>query len=190
MKNILFSLFFVSSLAFSQAAIFDGSTVRIQKPTLRIPENGSGGQVYNFAMPALAADVTLTWPNANSSGVLTNNGSGTLTWAAASSASIKRVKVAASCSASPCTIASQDNGAGGNWVSSITRVTDGEYVLNITGGVFSADPTCVITGIQGTGGPLPYWNGTQTSTSKPFKIQNVVLLSLIDSGFDIYCNGP
>ncbi len=50
--------------AFADAAIFQGSTVKILKPTLRIPEDGSGGQVHNFSVPALGADITWTYPAA------------------------------------------------------------------------------------------------------------------------------
>jgi hypothetical protein len=90
MKTKFLSLFtLVSSFAFAgAAAIFDGSTVRLQKPTLKIPESGSGGQVFNLAIPSLAADYTLTFPvdDGTSGQVLTTNGSGTLTWETPSAA--------------------------------------------------------------------------------------------------------
>jgi hypothetical protein len=52
---------------------------------LRLYEpSGSGSNYSRFIAQAQAADLTYTLPNAHSSGVLTNNGSGTLTWATSS----------------------------------------------------------------------------------------------------------
>lgn len=81
-KRLSLLLTLIPQLVFGQAAIFDGSTVKIRKPTFRIIESGSGGQVFNLGVPALAGDVSWTLPNANASGVLSNNGSGALSWAA------------------------------------------------------------------------------------------------------------
>ncbi len=54
----------VSGVAFGDAAIFQGATVKILKPILRIPESGGGSDVFDFGVPALASSYGVTVPNA------------------------------------------------------------------------------------------------------------------------------
>lgn len=58
---------------------FSGGTssgkIRILEP------NAIGGNYMEWSVPALAGNVSNVWPNANGSGVLTNDGSGNLSWA-------------------------------------------------------------------------------------------------------------
>jgi len=97
---------------------------------------------------------------------------------------IERVRVAASCTSSPCTIASQS----GSWVSSITRTTTGTYVLNINSGIFASAPDCVITNAAG-GGYIMRLSGTISATVIDFRgVDDTGLLT--DTGFAIHCMGP
>ena len=54
---------------------------------------------------------------------------------------LERASITSTCSASPCTIASQS----GSWLTNITRASTGNYSINFAAGMFSAiAPTCNI----------------------------------------------
>jgi hypothetical protein len=69
------------------AGYFNGDVAlggNVTAPELRIYEaTGNGTNYTGFRAQAQAADLTYTLPAANAAGVLTNNGTGTLTWSAA-----------------------------------------------------------------------------------------------------------
>lgn len=92
MRKILLALgLLLGASAYPQASIFVGSAVQIQKPTLMIPENGSGGQTFSLGVPALASSYTVTLPNAVcASGEFWSfiDGSGTLACAASLSSAL------------------------------------------------------------------------------------------------------
>lgn len=101
---------------------------------------------------------------------------------------IARVRVASSCTGSPCTITSQS----GAWVSSITRAGVGDYALNMAASTFSATPTCTITAVYGQNDYAHCsWRegGTQSATVRTFDCGDAGDVAR-DTGFEIMCMGP
>lgn len=97
---------------------------------------------------------------------------------------IERVNVPSICSASPCIISSQS----GNWVSSITRSGPGNYNLNINSGIFSGEPTCMVTSLNAT--YVAQGELAPTPTSWNFYGFNAGSNTLLDIPFSIICMGP
>jgi len=95
---------------------------------------------------------------------------------------IERAYVAATCSATPCTIASQS----GNWLSSISRSGTGAYSLNFTSGIFSGVPSCTILPANPSEIRL---SGTPTSSAFTFQTFDSAG-SFTDGGFSVLCMGP
>lgn len=96
---------------------------------------------------------------------------------------VERVSVAESCTASPCTIASQS----GSWVSSITRGSTGAYTVNIAAGTFSSAPSC---SCQPTNGSLGCSAVITTASAIAFTTRRFSTEADLDSGFSILCQGP
>lgn len=95
---------------------------------------------------------------------------------------IERAYVAATCSATPCTIASQS----GNWLSSISRSGTGAYSLNFTSGIFSGVPSCTILPANPSEIRL---SGTPTSSAFTFQTFDSAG-NFADGGFSVLCMGP
>lgn len=92
-----------------------------------------------------------------------------------------------SCTGSPCTISSQS----GNWLSSVTRSSTGQYSANIQSGIFSAAPSCTCsTSRPGTGHAICYLNDVPpTSSSFVFGCIDAAGTN-VDCTFSIMCHGP
>lgn len=95
---------------------------------------------------------------------------------------IERAYVAATCNASPCTIASQS----GSWLSSITRASTGSYSLNFASGMFSAVPSCTILPANPSEIRM---SGTPTTSAFTFQTFDSAG-SFADGGFSVLCMGP
>lgn len=97
-----------------------------------------------------------------------------------------RASVTTICSISPCTIRSRTPD-----VTSITRSSQGEYVMNIASGTFSETPTCSCSAIDASGNPRVC--GIRQATSSPTAIaihtQNNSFV-FTDLSFDVICQGP
>lgn len=99
---------------------------------------------------------------------------------------VERLKVATTCTSSPCTITSQSNG----WVSSVTRSGIGAYTVNFTGGTFSAAPSCVVWAANGSGN-IGFSNvSTMNNSSSSWSFNTATSAAAVDAGFDIICMGP
>lgn len=98
---------------------------------------------------------------------------------------VERARVAASCTSSPCTIASQSSA----WLSSITRSAAGTYRANFASGIFSSTPSCIIYGSNNSN-IIAFAGSLATSTQFDFVSGNVGSLAGTDAGFDIICMGP
>lgn len=99
---------------------------------------------------------------------------------------IERANVAATCGASPCTIASQS----GSWLSSITRLGTGDYQLNFAAGIFSSTPSCVIMPINTAVNLLSPNVGSRTRSSTQWGFFAVnAAAGAVDIGFDVICMG-
>lgn len=80
---LIAALLLFTNLAFGQATIFvpADNAVRAQKPNFQILEDGTGGQVFEFAIPSLASSLKWTMPSAYCSagqGISFFDGTGTL----------------------------------------------------------------------------------------------------------------
>ena len=93
----------------------------------------------------------------------------------------ERVTVSATCSASPCTIASQS----GSWVSSITRASAGTYTVNFTSGIFSAAPSCDVM----SDNYIQYFSALPSTSSFSFRTTDLTG-TFQDTKFNIICMGP
>jgi hypothetical protein len=99
---------------------------------------------------------------------------------------LERVKVAPSCTSTPCTIASQSGG----FASSVTRSAVGAYTINFAA-AFSSAPSCVYRCYNGAN--VFYADGaaggaTASSLSISCFISSGPAAS--DAGFDLLCQGP
>jgi hypothetical protein len=95
---------------------------------------------------------------------------------------------AAACSSSPCIIENQS----GNFASSVTRTTAGEYLVNITV-PFSSEPTCVInTVVFGGATSVRCEDDFSTSNGSQISIncKNTATNALSDAAFSMICQGP
>jgi hypothetical protein len=102
---------------------------------------------------------------------------------------IERAQVTATCSSSPCTIASSTPG-----ISSITRTGTGVYVVNFAAGTFKATPTCTFdafnfAGTQYTVADMMQFFSTNSSTQVTFSVANFSATP-VDSIFGLVCMGP
>ncbi len=98
---------------------------------------------------------------------------------------VERVTVSASCTSTPCTIASQS----GSWLSSISRSATGSYTLNIAAGEFSSAPTCTCN-VGSVGSAVTCENFTSaSSTAISFATVNSSA-TLTDGSFNVICMGP
>ncbi len=95
---------------------------------------------------------------------------------------IERAAVTATCSVSPCTLASQTGG-----ITSITRSATGSYAVNFAAGTFSATPTCVCMS-GGVNGIFCRQAGTQSSTT--FGLSTQVGTTDTDASLYVQCAGP
>jgi hypothetical protein len=102
---------------------------------------------------------------------------------------IARATVSANCASTPCTMTSSSG------VSSVTRSTTGQYVVNFSP-AFSVAPTCTCTASQvgATFGFCSAPNGPATTTTFPFATLSSVIASsnntITDSAFTVICVGP
>lgn len=74
-----------STMTWSGAQTFSSATKPLFKTGITIEDPGAGTNTISLIAPTAPTTHTLTLPGANAAGVLTNNGSGTLSWAAAAS---------------------------------------------------------------------------------------------------------
>jgi hypothetical protein len=90
------------------------------------------------------------------------------------------------CTSSPCAVVSQS----GNWLT-VTRTSTGLYTLNFTAGTFSSAPSCSINGFaSGVSDTMVYAYYAATSTAASVVSRNVSGVALLDSSFDVTCQGP
>lgn len=108
-------------------------------------------------------------------GSVTSNSSGALR--------IEYLKILATCTSSPCTIAEQS----GSWATSVTRSGTGQYTVNFPVGTFSTAPTCTATTQQTNNGQLIMINTTTTTT---VPIVSQVGGGISDTSFYLICIGP
>jgi hypothetical protein len=88
------------------------------------------------------------------------------------------------CTSSPCVIASQS----GSWVTSVTRVSAGEYAVNFAAGMFSATPMCTCTaGIGAVTSTEACGPGTPAPSPSSY---TVYTLGSVDNGLVVMCMGP
>jgi uncharacterized membrane protein len=104
---------------------------------------------------------------------------GSVTSNATNAERIERAFVSATCSASPCTIAS---GNSGSWLTNITRTAAGTYSANFAAGVFSSAPSCMAWNHEA--------NRYMISSGAPSTSAWAFQTSLnADSGFNLICMG-
>lgn len=95
---------------------------------------------------------------------------------------IESAAVTTSCTASPCTIASQS----GSWLTSITRASTGTYTANIAAGMFASAPRCVLTA---TSSEHTITQSSVTTSSFAFNTTNSSGVAA-DTTFVVMCMGP
>lgn len=99
---------------------------------------------------------------------------------------IERVSVAANCTSTPCTIASQS----GAWVSSIVRNATGNYTVNFAASEFSAAPTCTMSWREAASS-IGYADSSALPTSSAWTVRTYSTAgAAMDTGFQIICMGP
>lgn len=100
---------------------------------------------------------------------------------------LERVILNTVCTTSPCTIFKQS----GSWLSSITRNSAGDYVLNVATGIFSDVPscTCSATDASGNGRSCMIRSNNATTTSVPMTTANGAG-TFSDTLFSVNCQGP
>lgn len=130
---------------------------------------------FFFRVPISGWNATTTL---NAASVLTSNNT--------NPEQVNRVRVDATCSASPCTIASQSNA----WVTQITRASTGDYTIVIPAGVYSSAPTCVGSAGIGNNDTLAFVNASNTATAVRFLTYAATANTNIDERFSIVCMGP
>lgn len=94
---------------------------------------------------------------------------------------IERAAVTSTCSASPCTIASQS----GSWLTNITRASTGNYTFNFASGMFSSAPVCNVI----ANGLIASINTNPTTSSVIIDTKNTAGTNT-DGQFFILCMGP
>jgi hypothetical protein len=94
--------------------------------------------------------------------------------------------ITTACTASPCTIYSQS----GSWITSVTRSTTGRYVLNIASGIFSAAPTCVVSGDVALAGFIAGVNRADGNTATAIGISTAATSGYTDGNGTVICQGP
>jgi hypothetical protein len=102
---------------------------------------------------------------------------------------VERVRVASSCTSTPCTITDQS----GSWVSSISRISLGQYTVNFAAGEFSGAPTCFLNMSTTNCAGSTCGNGYVTSVSTSsalIVIQSSNNTAFLDSAFGLLCMGP
>lgn len=138
--------------------------------------NGDGMQI-NTGVSSFSARIPIQGWSSNQRaptlvGSVTSNSTG--------AERIERAFVSATCSSSPCTIAS---GNSGNWLTNITRTSAGVYSANFASGVFSSAPSCMVWNHEA--------NRYMVSSGAPTTSAWVFQTSLnADSGFNLICMGP
>lgn len=142
--------------------------------------NGSGVSASTELLNIVARVPIAEWTSAQNVPVLV----GSVTSNSIGAERFERVTVTSTCSASPCTIASQS----GSWVSSITRASTGDYTLNFVSGIFAAAPACNCT-ISGNTSAICFMVNNPNTSSFQFRTLNSSA-SLTDSQFHITCMGP
>ena len=105
---------------------------------------------------------------------------GSVTSNATGAERIERAFVSATCSSSPCTIAS---GNSGNWLTNITRTSAGTYSANFASGVFSSAPSCTVWNHETNRHMIS--GGAPTTSAWVFQTNLNA-----DSGFNLICMGP
>lgn len=109
---------------------------------------------------------------------------GSVTSNSAGAERVERLYVAASCTSSPCTIASQS----GSWVSSVSRSAVGTYQVNLSAGMFASPPSCSAQSVDNNRVIYLY---SPPTTSNVFVAGTVGTTSaLADVGFHLICQGP
>lgn len=88
------------------------------------------------------------------------------------------------CTASPCTISRQS----GPWISSITRSSAGQYVVNFAAGEFSGVPVCTCNADTGAGGGCTPYSFSSTSVNLNTFATNTGAAT--DAMFYVSCTGP
>lgn len=97
---------------------------------------------------------------------------------------VEHASVTSTCSASPCTIASQS----GSWLSSITWNSTGNYTPNFAAGMFSGAPVCGVISLTG-GANIVYTTLAPTTSGFTFQT-NSVGTTPANAAFQIWCKGP
>lgn len=90
-----------------------------------------------------------------------------------------------SCSSSPCTVYDET----GDWISSVTRNSTGNYTVNINAGTFSATPTCMTTSNSTTSSISILVNVPASATSVT-AVAYSDLGAAQDDAVQIFCMGP
>lgn len=142
--------------------------------TTSIVNVGANTAAINWSI--IAADQSLTAP------VLV----GSVTSSSTGQEHIERAVIdSAKCTTSTCTLNSSTPG-----ISSITRASTGQYVINFLAGTYSGQPSCSITGnTLGTTVGVCSGNGAATTSLKNVECVNNAF-ALQDDGFNVICQGP
>lgn len=87
----------------------------------------------------------------------------------------------------PCTVSPCSFTQNGNWVSSVTRSSTGQYLVNFNAGIWSAAPICFMTlqdfGGSGIGG------GITTTTTSSVLVGTTNAGAQVDKPFNVMCHG-
>jgi len=97
---------------------------------------------------------------------------------------VERLKITPSCTSTPCTITSQS----GNFASSVTRASSGNYTVNFTT-AFSAAPNCVVQLMNGATSVGFVGSAAPTTTAFNFGMFNSGSTAT-DLPFQLICVGP
>jgi hypothetical protein len=91
------------------------------------------------------------------------------------------------CTSSPCTVVSQS----GSWVSGVSRVSTGQYIVSIPSGLFSAPPICTCSsGAYGNARSNVCDAGTTTTNSLTTEVFLPTTQSFQDGFVNLICMGP
>jgi len=114
--------------------------------------------------------------------------SGTNPVTSGSNLRVETFSMTTTCTAGP-TCSAGNYTQSGSWVSSVTYSSTGNYILNITAGVFTSAPTC--TGnVRDAGSSVVAFSSTATSTAVPVYTLVSTNNTYINTTFNVVCVGP
>lgn len=155
------------------------TTLNYQFPNLPGTHTGTTVSIPTFPLPSPSPSGDYLQAN-GSAWIATAAAPSNVTSTGSTNYHIEYLYVTTSCTTSPCTITSSS----GSWVSSITRVGTGNYVLNFTAGEWTTAPGCVAVSL-GVSGTAMVFQSTDYSTS----VADMTTVSMADTNFSVICMG-